>query len=187
MDRSALAERRSSRLKLLGLTALFFGPLLLSWAYQKAGFDWYPAPRLTGVLIQPPMPVPLHAAAPSAVARWTLVVAGECDQACWKTQIELRQIWLSLPRYQDALVRVYVYPSGQGLAPDRLDELRGVVAVEDADGSVLAALAAAAPPADTAFTLVDPRGFAMLRFRKDYDPRAARKDIDHLLRRFVSN
>ena len=134
MDRSALAERRSSRLKLLGLTALFFGPLLLSWAYQKAGFDWYPAPRLTGVLIQPPMPVPLHAAAPSAAGRWTLVVAGECDQACWKTQIELRQIWLSLPRYQDALVRVYVYPSGQGLAADQLDELRGVVAVEDADG-----------------------------------------------------
>ena len=39
MDHRALAERRSSRLKLLGLTALFFGPLLLSWVYQKAGFD----------------------------------------------------------------------------------------------------------------------------------------------------
>lgn len=187
MDHRALAERRSSRLKLLGLAALFFGPLLLSWAYQKVGFDWYPAPRLTGVLIQPPVEVPLAAVAPIPAARWTLVVAGECDQACWKTQIELRQIWLSLPRYQDALVRVYVYPPGQGLSAGRLDELQGVVAVEDADGLVLAALAAAAPPDDTAFTLVDPRGFAMLRFRKDYEPRAARKDIDHLLRRFVPN
>jgi hypothetical protein len=35
--------------------------------------------------------------------------------------------------------------------------------------------------------MVDPRGFAMLRYRKDYDARAARGDIEHLLRRFVPN
>ena len=52
---------------------------------------------------------------------------------------------------------------------------------------MLVALSEAASPSDTAFVLVDPRNFAMLRFRKDYDPRAARKDIDHLLRRFVAN
>ena len=50
-----------------------------------------------------------------------------------------------------------------------------------------AALAAAASPADTAFVMIDPRGHAMLRYGKDYEPRAARRDIDHLLRRFVSN
>ena len=187
MDDRALAVRRSSRLKLIGLAALFFGPLLLSWGYQKLGFDWYPAPRLTGVLIQPPVHVPLDAAAPVPGGRWKLVVAGECDAACWKTLVDLRQIWLSLPRYQDAVVRLYVYPAGHGLAADRLDQLQGLVVVEDPDGGVLTALAGAAPPADTAFMLVDPRGFAMLRFRKDYDPRAARKDIDHLLRRFVPN
>lgn len=187
MDDGALALRRSSRLKLLGLAALFFGPLLLSWAYQRVGFDWHPAPRLTGVLIQPPVEVPIDAVAPVPAGRWKLVVAGACDEACWKTLVDLRQIWLSLPRYQDALVRLHVYPAGQGLAADRLEQLQGTVAVEDPDGHLLAALAGAASPADTAFMLVDPRGFAMLRFRKDYDPRAARKDIEHLLRRFVPN
>ena len=189
MDDRALAARRGSRLKLLGLAALFFGPLLLSWAYQKMGFDWYPAPRLSGVLIQPPVQVPLDAMAPVPGGRWKLVVAGvgKCDTSCWKTLVDLRQIWLSLPRYQDALVRLYVYPAGRGMTADRLDQLQGLVAVEDPDGHLLAALAGAAPPADTAFMLVDPRGFAMLRFRKDYDPRAVRQDIDHLLRRFVPN
>lgn len=186
MDDRARVLRRNSRLKLLGLAALFFGPLLLSWGYQKMGFDWYPAPRLTGVLIQPPVEVPLDSVAPIPAGRWKLVVAGECEEACWKALVDLRQIWLSLPRYQDALVRLHVYPAGRGLAADRLAQLQGVVAVED-NGHLLAALAVAAAPADTAFTLVDPRGFAMLRFRKDYDPRAVRKDIDHLLRRFVPN
>ena len=35
--------------------------------------------------------------------------------------------------------------------------------------------------------MIDPRGHAMLRYGKDYEPRAARRDIDHLLRSFVSN
>ena len=92
MDDGALALRRSSRLKLLGLAALFFGPLLLSWAYQRVGFDWHPAPRLTGVLIQPPVEVPIDAVAPVPAGRWKLVVAGACDEACWKTRSEERRV-----------------------------------------------------------------------------------------------
>ncbi len=187
MDETALSAQRRSRRMLVGLAALFFGPLLLSWAYQRLGFDWYPAPRLSGVLIRPPVEVPLDAAAAIPVGRWKLVVAGACDDACWKTLIDLRQVWRSLPRYQDALLRLYVHPAGHGLSGDRLDEQSGLIQIEDQGGHLLAALAGAAPPADTAFVLVDPRGFAMLRYRRDYDPRAARKDIDHLLRRFVDN
>jgi hypothetical protein len=187
MNEQARAAQRRSRLLLIGLAALFFGPLLVSFAYRQLGFDWYPAPRLSGVLIQPPVAVPLDAVAAIPAGRWTLVVAGPCDEACWKTLVDLRQIERSLPRYQEALARLYVHPPGQGLTAERLQEQAGMVQFEDQNGRLLAALAAAAPPSDTAFLLVDPRSFAMLRFRKDYDPRAARRDIDHLLRRFVAN
>jgi hypothetical protein len=187
MNEQARAARRRSRLMLVGLAALFFGPLLASFAYRQLGLDWYPAPRLSGVLIQPPVAVPLDAVAALPAGRWTLVVAGPCDEACWKTLVDLRQIERSLPRYQEALTRLYVHRPGQGLTAERLQEQAGMVQFEDQNGGLLAALAAAAPPSDTAFVLVDPRSFAMLRFRKDYDPRAARRDIDHLLRRFVAN
>lgn len=187
MDEKARAAQRRGRLILVGLAALFFGPLLLSWAYQKLGFDWYPAPRLSGVLIQPPVAVPLDTVAAVPAGRWKLVVAGPCDDSCWKALVDLRQIWRSLPRYQEAMTRLYVHAPGQGLSAERLEEQPGMVQFEDRDGRLLAALADAAPPSDTAFVLVDPRDFAMLRFRKDYDPRAARKDIDHLLRRLVAN
>jgi hypothetical protein len=187
MNEQARAARRRSRLMLVGLAALFFGPLLASFAYRQLGLDWYPAPRLSGVLIQPPVAVPLDAVAALPAGRWTLVVAGPCDEACWKTLVDLRQIERSLPRYQEALTRLYVHPPGQGLGAERLQEQAGMVQFEDQNGGLLAALAAAAPPSDTAFVLVDPRSFAMLRFRKDYDRRAARRDIDHLLRRFVAN
>ena len=92
MNEQARATQRRSRLMLIGLAALFFGPLLVSWAYRQLGFDWYPAPRLSGVLIQPPVAVPLDAVAAIPAGRWKLVVAGPCDDACWKTLVDLRQI-----------------------------------------------------------------------------------------------
>lgn len=187
MNEQARAAQRRSRLILVGLAALFLGPLLFSWAYRQLGLDWYPAPRLSGVLIQPPVAVPLDTVAAIPAGRWKLVVAGPCDDACWKTLVDLRQIWRSLPRYQEALARLYVHPPGQGLSAERLQEQAGMVQFEDRNGRLLAALGDAASPSDTAFVLVDPRNLAMLRFRKDYDPRAARKDLDHLLRRFVAN
>ncbi|MDD3650246.1 hypothetical protein [Immundisolibacter sp.] len=181
------AARRRGRLMLLLLGALFLGPLLFSWAYSRLGFHWHPEPALSGLLIDPPVELPPDAMKGLPAAPWKLIVVGPCDAACWKTLVDLRQIARSLPRYQDALVRVYVHRPGQALAPTRLQEQAGLLDFEDGDGRLLAALAGAAPPADTAFVMVDPRGFAMLRYRKDYDPRAARKDIDHLLRRFVPN
>ncbi len=187
MDGSTQAAQRRGRWLLIGLAALFFGPLLVSWGYQKAGFDWYPAPKLAGVLIQPPVKVPLDTLAQVPAGRWKLVVAGGCDAGCVQTLADLRQTWRSLPRYQEALVRIYVHPPGQGLSAEQRQQQPGLIEIEDPDGRLLAALASAAPPGDTAFMLVDPPGFAMLRYGKGYQPRAARKDIDHLLRRFVPN
>lgn len=181
-----IAQRRS-RLLLIGLAALFFGPLLASWIYQRAGFTWHPAPSLSGVLIQPPVALPPEALAPLPAGRWLLVVTGPCDADCGKTLTDLRQIWLSLPRYQEAMQRVYVAAPGQGLSAEQLKDQAGLLTLEDGDGRLRAALAGAAPVAETAFVMVDPRQFAMLRYGKGYDPRAARKDIDHLLRRFVPN
>ena len=187
MDRDEIAVRRRGRWILVGLAALFFGPLLFSWGYQKLGFTAYPAPKLAGVLIEPPLPMPVAGRAGWPDRRWALVVAGPCDAACWKTLTDLLQIVRSLPRYQDRMARVHVYPAGAALAAERLQEQDGLLAIEDADGTLLAALAAAAPADDTAFAMVDPAGFAMLRYHKDYDARAVRKDIEHLLRRLASN
>ncbi len=187
MNQDEKAQQRRGRWMLIALAALFFGPLLFSWGYQKLGFTAYPAPKLAGVLIEPPVELPIadHAGWPQR--RWTLVVAGPCDAACWKTLVDLRQVVRSLPRYQDLLARAYVHPPGAALDAERVQELDGVQPIEDVDGRLLAALVGAAPAPDSAFAMVDPAGFAMLRYRKDYDPRAARKDIEHLLRRVAPN
>ena len=187
MDRNEKAQQRRGRWILVGLAALFFGPLLFSWGYQKLGFTAYPAPRLAGVLIEPPVQMPVANRAGWPDRRWTLVVAGPCDAACWKTLIDLRQIVRSLPRYQDRMARAYVHAPGAALGAEQVRELDGVQSIEDGDGALLAALAGAAPAEDTAFAMLDPAGFAMLRYRKDYDPRAVRKDIEHLLRRLAPN
>ena len=175
------------RWALIGLAALFFGPLVFSWGYYSAGFTWYPAPELSGLLIEPPVQLASDEAAMLAPGRWKLVVVGACDEGCWRTLVDLRQIWRSLPWYQDALVRIYVHPPGQALSAAQRGEQPGLQQVEDTQGRLLAALALAALPADTACMLIDPRGFAILRYGKNFDRRAARKDIDRLLRRFVPN
>ncbi|HCZ49376.1 MAG TPA: hypothetical protein DCZ11_10255, partial [Gammaproteobacteria bacterium] len=108
--------RRRGRLTLLALAALFLGPMLFSWGYQKLGFTWHPDPSLSGTLIEPPVELPLPASERLPAGRWWLVVAGPCDDACWQALVDLRQIWRSLPRFQQALGRVYVHPVGQGLA-----------------------------------------------------------------------
>jgi hypothetical protein len=187
MNQDEKAQQRRGRWMLVGLAALFFGPLLFSWGYQKLGFKAYPAPRLAGVLIEPPVAMPLAGRAGWPQRRWTLVVTGPCDAACWKTLIDLRQIVRSLARYEDRLARAYVYAPGAGLEAARVREQDGVHAVEDTDGALLTALNGAAPANDTAFAMVDPAGYAMLRYRKDYDARAARRDLEHLLRRLAPN
>lgn len=187
MNQEERVIQRRGRWILIALAALFFGPLLFSWGYQKLGFTAFPAPKLAGVLIEPPVELPVAGRSGWPDRRWTLAVVGPCDTACWKTLVDLRQIVRSLPRYQERLARVYVHPPGAALGAERVQELDGAQPIEDADGRLLSALAGAAPPNDTAFAMVDPRGFAMLRYRKDYDPRAARKDIEHLLRRLAPN
>ena len=184
---SAQVNRRRGRLMLIALATLFFGPLLFSWAYRQLGFHWHPPPKLSGVLIQPPVELPLSSVPGWPAARWTLVVTGACDTACWKTLTDLRQIVRSLPRYQEAMARVYLHATGVILSADQLREQDGLLQIEDVDGRLLTAVHKAAPPDDTAFLMVDPHGFAMLRYRKDYDARAARGDIEHLLRRLVPN
>lgn len=185
--KSAQPSRRHGRLVLIGLAVLFFGPLLFSWAYRQLGFDWYPPPKLAGVLIEPPVELSVAGVAGWPAGRWTLVVTGPCEPACWKTLTDLRQIVRSLPRYQEAMARVYVHGAGAGLSDKRVREQDGLLQIDDADGHLLSALERGAAPDETAFLMVDPRGFAMLRYPKDYDARAARGDIDHLLRRFVPN
>jgi len=100
------ANRRRGRRVLIVLAALFFGPLLFSWGYKQLGFSWHPAPKLSGQLITPPAELPLTGVAAWPAARWTLLVTGPCDAACWKTLTDLRQIVRSLPRYQEAMARV---------------------------------------------------------------------------------
>ncbi|GAB4349624.1 MAG: hypothetical protein Kow0073_03360 [Immundisolibacter sp.] len=180
-------SRRRGRLMLLALAALFLGPLLFSWGYHKLGFTWHPEPKLAGQLITPPVQISLPADDRVSAGRWRLLVAGPCGEVCWRTLVDLRQIWRSLPRYQQALVRLYAHPDGQGLTAAQQRQMPALVQMRDPDGRLAAALASVAPGQQTAFVLVDPRGFAMLRYAPGYDPRGVREDLDHLLRRFVPN
>lgn len=191
------AETRRSRLGLIGLAALFFVPLGLSFLLYY-GTSWRPSGSTQhGELIQPPRPLPTLTLFPAAGGppvpdglrgAWHLVLVApaDCGQACRDSLVMTRQVRLALDKDMTRVRRVYLFPGdasrARELSAEHPDLLFASLAGEA--GARLAAefpAGAAAPPAGRWF-LVDPLGNLMMAYPADVTPKGLLKDLERLLK-----
>jgi len=189
--------RRRSRLGLIGLAALFFVPLAVSF-YLYYGTSWRPSGGAQhGELVDPARPLPeVTLARPDGSPTggdflrgdWHLVYVGEgaCDATCRDALVKARQVRLALDKDVNRVGLVFLY---SGAAPDA-----GYLAVEhpelvaaSVDGEAGLALLAAFPQDPPPLSaghlyIVDPLGNLMMRYPGEATPRAILTDLERLLR-----
>ena len=186
-------RRRRSRLVLVGLFALFMGPILIAYTLNVLYPGWAPfGTSNRGALVEPARSLSTQGLRPADgeplaaepfTERWTLVaVHGPgCGQACEQALVRMRQTRLALGKDAGRLQR-WLVVSEAGAAPAReLVERHQGVRVLAATRAWTAALGAPEATPGTVY-LVDPQGYLVLR----YDPALADdsilKDLKRLLR-----
>jgi cytochrome oxidase Cu insertion factor (SCO1/SenC/PrrC family) len=190
--------QRRGRLQLLGLTALFFGPLLLAfWLYYAGG--WRPARQSNaGELVQPAQLLPpatglLRLDGQAAVVdplrdHWSLVYvgAGNCDADCRAALVTMRQTRLALANEATRVERVF-FATGECCDREYLEREHPGLQVLRADSAaataLLAPFAAAAPNGQAqSLFVVDPLGNLMMRHDASAPSRGLLSDLKKLLK-----
>lgn len=189
--------RRRSRASLIGLAALFFVPLALSF-YLYYGTGWRPAGGAQhGELIDPARPLPdVELATPAGTPTgpgflrrdWHLVYVGggDCPAECRESLVKARQVRLALDKDVNRVSRVFLY-SGALAAREYLAAEHPDLASANVDGpageELLAAFPAElAPRTSDRLYLVDPLGNLLMSYPPDAPPRALLDDVERLLR-----
>lgn len=182
------AGKRTGRVQLLLVAAVFLGPLALAAYMYFAGQGLAPEGRTnSGTLLQPIVNLPealpgspLHAAGDG---RWVLLFAdsGPCEEDCRNTLLALRQSRLMLGKEMDRVVRVFLH--GNTL-PDTVwlaDEHEGLVTLQDGNLGDLLENKRPASLQPGGLYLMDPLGNLVMYFPPGLDPQAMVGDIKHLL------
>lgn len=188
MNRPDPATRRS-RLALIGLAALFFVPLALSF-FLYYGTSWRPdGGTQHGELISPPRPLPEVAlpgsgGAPFLRERWHLVQLsdGPCDADCRATLVTTRQVRLALDKDVARVARVLL-SRGVPVSDDTLASQHPDLVLAAPAGGEGERLLAAFPgmPAGGVF-IVDPLGNLMMSYPGDVRPKDLLADLERLLK-----
>ena len=181
--------RRSGRLQLLLIAAVFIGPLLVAaWLYFQGG-TLQPAGRTNhGALLEPIVNLqdalpesPIHA---YNEQHWLFIYArqGTCDDACRDALYTTRQSWLMLGREMDRVRRIFLHGNG---TPDTVfleGEHEDLIAIEDRGlGALLNNKRPVDLPAD-GYYLIDPLGNLVMYFEPALDPADMVDDIKRLLK-----
>lgn len=114
-------ERNLSRLKLLFVAAIFFGPLVIAAVLYYGFPEWIPAARTEhGHLLSPAQRAPsltLRTPAGDTVDapifsddRWTVLyfATSPCEKVCLKRLYDTRQVHTALGRHAPRVQRVYI-------------------------------------------------------------------------------
>ena len=191
------STRRRARLGLIGLAALFFVPLALSF-YLYYGTSWRPTGTTQhGELIQPPRPLPDVAlaladgdrAGPELLrGEWQLLYLGpgDCPAACREMLVRMRQVRLALDKDMDRVGRVFLYSGDLSAGGYLAGEHPGLV-VARADDEAGRQLLSAFPEGDSPLTsgklyVVDPLGNLMMSYPGDAAPKSILTDLERLLK-----
>lgn len=184
-----MSEKKSGKLQLVLIAAVFLGPLLIgAWLYFS-GSSLVPTGRSNhGELLEPIVNLgdvlpdsPIH---PLHEQRWLLLYVNEglCDDECRDALYTLRQSRLMVGKEMDRLARVFLHGE---TAPDTVflaAEHAGLMTIEDAG---LTSLLDKKRPADLpegGYFLIDPLGNLVMYFGPDIDPPDMVDDIKHLLK-----
>lgn len=175
-----------TKLKVLAVAALFFGPLAAAWLLYGVFPERAPGGRTHGgVLNEPAVPLPEEGLEPAGGTadlpvfdeRWTFlqVAPDGCDDACRQGLATTRQVRALLhrraPRVQRVLVTAGPPPADLGDHPD-LARYRGGAALRETLGE---------HEAGTVY-VVDPLGNWVLTYPAPADADALFGDIKHLLK-----
>jgi len=205
---AGLAHDRRQRRLLLGLAALFFAPIALSFYLYYSRSAWGPVGRVNrGALIVPPHSVPegalplLASGAPTEAAflrgKWTLLYVnlGPCAEQCRRKLYDTRQVRTALDRDMTRVQRVFVTVTGCCDLPWLEREHPDLVAVRadlpagQAGAPAGAALLASIPtfdaiPAGRAerIYVIDPLGNLMMTYAPDFEAKGLLEDMKRLLK-----
>ena len=186
-------RRRRARLVLIGLFALFMGPILIAYALNVLYPGWAPFGTTNrGALIEPARSLSTEGlrsadgepigAAPFA-ERWTLVSVHRsgCGQACEQALVRMRQTRLALGKDAERLQR-WLVVSDAGAAPvgELLRRYPGLRVLAGTQTWTSALGARDATPGT--IYLVDPQGYLVLRYDPALADDAMLKDLKRLLR-----
>jgi hypothetical protein len=182
------AARRRSRLQLLLVVALFFGSFAVAATLFFSG--WRPAAqgRNFGELLAEPIDLNAHALLLDADGRWTwrnterewtalVRLPADCNDACWQRLDPLPNVRTSLGRHAPRLHMILLDRELPVARREALRPLRSAVATSPLPLPALPAEARAPE-----LWLVDPHGYAVLRYPPGFDPRGLRKDLGKLLK-----
>ncbi len=188
------AARTRSRLKLILLAALFFGPLAAAFVLYYGLPSWRPSlSTARGELISPARPLPAvslvdarGAAVPAdfLVNHWSFVWVGpgDCASDCVRSLAATRVVRELLSHDALRVQRVFLYsgaPPAAGATEASAEDLH-VVSIDGAQGSAL--LATFPAPAEGRIYIVDPHANLMMRYAGGDIRRDLLEDIKRLLK-----
>jgi hypothetical protein len=189
------ALARKSRLRVLGLAALFFAPVAVAFLLYY-GDVWRPQGSTNkGDLVQPPRPLPEMSltladgtqSSPRVLrGKWTWVYIGDgqCDARCRTALADIRQARLLLAEKMDRVQRVFL-ASGACCDNEYLQaEHPGLIVArfDNAELSALFAIDATPPEAAGRIYVVDPLGNLMMSYAPDAPSMGLLEDIKKLLK-----
>jgi hypothetical protein len=184
MNANAISQTKSGhRMVLLGLCAIFALPVLIAIALQTKWFRFTPsATKNNGELIQPAVLLPALAANANDATPWRLlyVTAGDCTDACAKTLDTLLRVRETQGR-NAFKVNVTLVASKVGAAKDAPKSMTHFLPSQIPEFGTLL------PIQTDLVVMVDPRGYAMMRYVLPLDASGVRKDLAHLLKYTAQN
>lgn len=182
-------RKRSARVYLVLIAAVFFGPLLLAaWLYYGGYFTQPDSRANNGALLEPIVNLedalpgsPLHEVRDG---RWLLLyqAAGPCDDACRNGLYTIRQVRLMLGREMDRVGRIFLHDD---TPLDRVfldSEHQGLTTLEEPSLTAFLESRTPAGLSEGGYYLIDPQGNLVLYFDPQLDPRDVVDDIKRLLR-----
>lgn len=182
-------QRKSARIQLLLIAAVFFGPLLVAaWMYYGGHFLQPEGKTNHGELLEPI--VSLTDALPASELRihnqehWLLLYAGAapCENRCQDALYTLRQSRLMLGKEMQRVKRIFLHGD---TSPDTVfiaEEHQGLITLQDANLEGLLDNKKPAHLPAGGFYLIDPLGNLVMYFRPDIDPSDMVNDLKRLLK-----
>ena len=171
------------------LVAMFFGPLLVSWAWFFYFKDISTANTVNqGELITPARRIltagllntdTLPPADGLFTEKWTILLVGRnaCDANCENMLYQTRQVWIRLGKESHRVIRVFA--GGVKQSPDILTSQHQDALYLYAERIFFEQLQS---NADLEVFLIDPRGFLVLRYNTPLNPASLYKDLSRLLK-----
>lgn len=185
-DPTSQSNRRKNRLMLIGIAALFFGPLIVAAALGWSG--WRPAAtKAYGTLIDPPRDVgsvTVRLADGSAYVwrdpqwQWTMLAlpGPGCAQKCRAALGDVLRMRATLGRNANRLRVLYLGPALDAAALAALKPLQQ----GSTEATAFANLRAQGEDS-LALALVDPGGLLMMSYAPGYDVGGVRRDLPKVI------